>query len=147
MAGEARPAKAAYEATTIMASAAKSASGNTQATPVRLPVADSYAFIFDQTVATDANADTLDVFIQTRLDGTNWFDVAHYTQTLGDGTDAQRYVVKITADVVLTMYEVGTALAANAVRNLIGDEWAVRWVIADGGGAHTFTFSVVGIPL
>lgn len=146
MAGEARAAKAVYEATTLAASAARTATGNTQATPVRLPVAPAYTFILDQTNAADAAGDTLDVFIQTLLDGTNWVDVVHFTQSTGDGTDALRYVSKIAVDLACAEFETGTSLGAAAVRNLAGDSWAVRWAIANGGGAHSFTFSVTAVP-
>lgn len=147
MAGEARAAKAVYEATTLAASAARTADGNTQATPVRLPPAAAYVFTFDQTDAGSAVDDTCDVFVQTKLDGTNWTDVVHFTQRLGNGTDAQRGIAKITRAATCAEFEVGTSLGAAAVRNLFGDEWAVRWAIVTGAGTHTFTFSVTAVPV
>src|SRR3990167_1358383 len=138
MAGEARTAKAAYEATTLAASAARTADGNTQATPIRLPLASAIVFVFDQTLAGSAVDDTCDVFVQTKIDGANWVDVVHFTQRLGNGTDALRSVAKIRASAAMTEFENATALGAAAVRDLIGDEWAVRWVIVTGAGTHSF---------
>src|SRR3990167_7236070 len=118
MAGEARTAKAAYEATTLAASA--------------------IVFVFDQALAGSAVDDTCDVFVQTKIDGANWVDVVHFTQRLGNGTDALRSVAKIRASAAMTEFENATALGAAAVRDLIGDEWAVRWVIVTGAGTHSF---------
>lgn len=145
MAGEARNPKAAYEATALVASAARTADGNGD--PVRLPQADAYAFVFDQTNAASAVDDTLDVFVQALLDGTNWVDVVHFTQKLGNGTDAQRHVAKICSQLATAEFEVASALAAAGVRNLIGDAWRARWAIVTGAGTHSFTFSVTAIPM
>lgn len=91
--------------------------------------------------ATEAN-DTLDVFLQTTVDGSTWLDAIHFTQMLGNG-GAKRFVAKISASLALTEYETATSLGAAAVRNLIGSQWRVRWAIADPTGSNaSFTFSV-----
>jgi len=141
----ARPAKGAFEATTLASSAARTANGNGSA--VKLPVAQAYAFVLDQTNAASAVDDTCDVFVQTKLDGTNWVDVVHFTQTLGNGTDALRYITRISAHITTAEFENATALGAAAVRHLIGDEWRARWVIVTGAGTHSFTFSVTAVPM
>lgn len=144
-----RPVKGAYETVTLAASAARTATAGTGATAVKMPLgAAAYGFVLDLTnAATDAN-DTLDVYIQTKLDGTNWVDVIHFTQILGNGADALRYVSKVTPAVATAEFNNATALGAAAVRNLAGDEWRAYWVIVDPTGSNaTFTFSVVGIPM
>lgn len=140
-----RKVKGAFEAVTLLASGARTANGNGSA--VKMPMAQAYAFVLDQTNAASAVDDTCDVFVQTKLDGTNWVDVVHFTQTLGNGTDALRYITRISAHITTAEFENATALGAAAVRNLIGDEWRVRYAIVTGAGTHSFTFSVVGIPM
>lgn len=97
-------------------------------------------FQLDVTAAATAAGDTLDMFVQTTVDGTNWLDVVHFTQVLGNG-GAKRFVGKITRDVAETMYETGTALGAAAVRNVFGNQYRVRYTIATAT-APSFTVSV-----
>lgn len=144
----ARIAKKAAEATTLLASAARTADGNSQSSPVPLPLARAYAFVLDVTASATDAADTLDVYIQTKLDGTNWVDVVHFTQVAGNVGAAKRFIAKIAAGLATAEFENGTALGAAAVRNLIGDAWCVRWAIADSGDANSsHTFSVTAIPM
>lgn len=131
--------------TELVASGARTADGN--GSTVYMPMAQSFAFVLDQTVAASAVDDTCDVFIQTMLDGTNWVDVVHFTQTLGNGTDAQRFIAKISAHIATAEFENATALGAAAVRHLMGDAWRARWAIVTGAGTHSFTFSVTAIPM
>jgi hypothetical protein len=99
-------------------------------------------FQLDVTAAATAAGDLLDVFVQTTVDGTTWLDVIHFTQVLGNG-GAKRYLSKVSASLALTEYETGAALAAAAVRNLIGSQWRVRWAITDATTDDaSFTFSV-----
>lgn len=103
-------------------------------------------FVLDVTAAATAAADTLDVFVQTQLDETNWVDVVHFTQVVGDG-GALRYISKVTADLANAEFEVGTALGAAAARNLLGHRWRARWVLVDDGTDNaSFTFSIVAVP-
>jgi hypothetical protein len=44
------------------------------------------------------------------------------------------------------MVNAGSALASGAVYNFVGTAYRVRWVITDGGGDKTFTFSVTMLP-
>jgi hypothetical protein len=101
----------------------------------------------DVTAAATASDDTLDVFVQTRVDGTNWLDVAHFTQVLGNG-GAKRYVDKIHAHGDVTLFETGSALSESAQRDLIGNGWRCRWVIVDASTDDaSFTFSIVATPM
>lgn len=99
-------------------------------------------FELDVTAAATEAGDTCDVFVQTRIDGTNWLDIVHFAQATGDG-GATRQIAKIFANVAEAEYEVGTALGAAAVRNILGDEYRVRFVIVEVTGDNSsFTFSV-----
>ena len=138
------------QAVTLSASTTVTAD-STGTTAVRLnPLGDVQAitFVMDVTDA-DTNADdTLDVFVQTKCDGTSWVDVVAFTQVLGNGTDTKRFFAKITNGGSQAMFENATALAAGSVRNLFGEEWRCRWDYTDGGGAGDaqFVFSVVAVP-
>ncbi len=136
--------KQTYEAVTLQASAAKTATGN--GSEVRMDVASAYAFTLDVTVDESTVADKLDVFVQTKLDGTNWTDVVHFTQHDGNA-GAKRYVTKIASQLGEAEFEVGSALAEATVRDLMGDAWRVRWAVVDDSGSASFTFSVTGVPM
>lgn len=128
------------------------ATGNTQTvqTIATVPVAPvkikdptgCIAFILDVSAAATLVGDTLNVYVQTLIDGTHWVDVAAFTLVVGNG-GAQRIVAKISASAAQAMFENGASLAAGSVRNLIGDQWAVRWSLA---GTGSFTFSVTADP-
>jgi hypothetical protein len=137
------------DAVTVLASTTQTGVGTGNGTTdVYLPgMVNGMAFVLDLTAAaTDAN-DTLNVFVQTKIDKTNWLDVVHFTECLGDG-GALRYVAKINADIAQAEFEVATALGAAAVRNLLGDVWRVRWAVVDPTGANAaFTFGVTACPM
>ena len=133
-----RPVRKFYESVALQASAAQTATG--QSAAVKLPYEwKSVTFELDLTAAATVVGDTLDVTIQTKVDQTNWLDIVHFTQAVGNG-GSKRYVVSLSTGVNQAMYEVGTALAAGSVRNVWGDEFRVSWVIA--GASPSFTFSV-----
>ncbi len=100
-------------------------------------------FQLDVTAAATEAQDTGDVFIQTTIDGSNWLDVVHFTQLLGNG-GAKRFIAKVNGTEPQTMYETGTALAAGSVRNILGDQYRVRWALVDGNANanQSFTWSV-----
>lgn len=101
----------------------------------------------DVTAAAAASGDTMDVTVQTLMDGTNWIDVCHFTQLLGNG-GAKRYLAKISATEPQAMFEVATALTAGNVRHLIGDRWRVQTVLVDGGAhGQSFTLAVYATPI
>ena len=133
-------------ATTLLASATKIASGNSQATSV--DVRDTNAgiiFELDVTAAATLVGDTLDVAIQTTVDGTNWVDVVAFTQVLGNG-GTKRFYAKVSATEPQAMFADATALTAGNLRHLIGDQWVVKWTIVNNS-APSFTFSVTAIPI
>ena len=138
--------RAAFLATELVASAARTATGVSDA--VKLPDApNGYAFTFDVTAAATAAGDTLDMKVQTKLDGTNWTDVVVFTQVLGNG-GAKRYIAKVSSNGAQTMFENASSLSAGNIRNLVGDEWRCAWSITDATTDDaSFTFSVTAMPM
>jgi hypothetical protein len=96
----------------------------------------------DVTAAAAAVGDTLDVFVQTMLDGVNWVDIVHFTQVLGNG-GAKRYFAVLAPNAGQAMFENASALAVSTIRNILGDQYRVRYTIVDGGAhGQSFTFAV-----
>jgi hypothetical protein len=125
----------------LLASAARTATGTGTAVS-GLGEWKSIVLQLDVTAAATAVGDTLDVFVQTTIDGTNWVDVHHFTQVLGNG-GAKRYYAKVAGDIALTEFENGAALAAAASRSIVGDKYRIRWAITDADTVNaSFTFSV-----
>ena len=130
---------------TLHASGAETVTGTGSTIDLGTQPSINAVFVLDLTAAATETGDTLDVFVQTRVDGTNWIDVIHFTQAVGDG-GAKRYIGKVCAGIAMTMFENGTALGAGAVRDILGAEWRCRWAIVDVATAanQSFTFSVIG---
>jgi len=134
------------EAVTLIASAAQTAASGYGAAK-RLPgMVRAFAFTLDVTVDESTAADLIDVFVQTKADGSNWTDVVHFPQHVGNA-GAKRYIEKVTAGPAFAGFEVGTALAAGEVRDMLGDDWRVRFEINDDSGSASFTFSVTACPM
>jgi hypothetical protein len=106
---------------------------------------NAFAFVLDVTAAATAAGDHLDVYVQTKLDGTNWVDVVHFTQLDGNG-GTKRYFEKVVAGPAFAGFENGTALGEGEVRDLAGNPWRVRYVVTDVDDP-SFTFSVVACPM
>lgn len=137
-----------FDVITLLASAAQT-STSTGETAVRLPgMVNAIVFTLDITVDESTAADFLDVFVQTKVDGTNWLDVVHFTQNAGDD-GAKRYIEKVAASPAFAGFSaINVALlAAGEVRDLIGDDWRVRFTVVDDSGSASFTFSVVACPM
>lgn len=129
---------------TIVASQT-STTNNTGTTSVPAPTCPNGLVLeLDVTAAATAAGDTLDVFVQTRIDGTNWVDIAHFTQVLGNG-GTKRFFCKITPVLAEALFENGAALAAGSVRNLLGPDLRCRWTVASAS-APSFTFGVYCCP-
>jgi hypothetical protein len=96
----------------------------------------------DVTAAATEAGDTLDVYVQTTIDGTNWIDIIHFAQILGNG-GAKRYYAKLVWDAALTEFENAASLAAAAQRSIFGNQYRVRYAITDASTDNaSFTFSV-----
>ncbi len=143
-------AKTAFDAIPLLASTTTAAGAvDSQGDAVRLPgMVNAIMFVLDVTAAATDVGDTLDVKVQTKVDGTNWLDVVHFTQVLGNG-GAKRYIEKIAASPAFAGFEVGTALTAGNARDLIGDDWRVKYDQVDAvvPQAASFTFSVTACPM
>lgn len=101
----------------------------------------------DVTAAATSAGDTLDVKVQTTIDGTNWIDVAYFTQVLGNG-GAKAFAAKISATEPQALFATTTALTAGNVRHFIGDRWRAVWAITDATTQDaSFTFSVKALPI
>lgn len=108
---------------------------------------NAFAFTLDVTAAATNLNDTLNVFVQTKINGTDWIDVAHFTEVLGNGS-TKRYVEKVSASPAFAGFENGDAFGDGEVRHFHGDSWRVRWAVVDPTGANAaFTFSVFSCPM
>lgn len=133
---------------TLLASAARTVTAGTNGSAVYLPDApNGYAFILNVTAAATDVGDTLDVQVQTTLDGgTTWTPIAAFTQCLGNG-GAKTHIAKVSSDGAVTMFENAATLSAGSIRNLCGDQYRVRWVIVDADADASFTFSVTACAM
>jgi hypothetical protein len=99
--------------------------------------------LLDVTNADTDAGDTLDVFVDSSIDGVTWVNICHFTQVVG--TDAATKLVAIIPRTGTgAVANVTSNLAAGNVRNFIGS-WlrsrATR-VEAAGLGAMSFTYSL-----
>ncbi len=139
--------KKVYDFVTLLASTTTAAGAvNTSGSAVRLPgMVNALVFTLDVSAAATDAVDTLDVKVQTKVDGTNWIDVVHFTQVLGNG-GAVRHVAKVVAQEAQAMF-LNAALAVGTTRNLLGDDWRVAYVQVDGDSDASFTFSITACPM
>ena len=102
------------------ASAARTANGNTQSTPIDCGLMKEGNFFLDVTVVSGTSP-TLDVVVQTKdPESGDWFTLTSFTQATG-----------VTAEM--------KSVAAN-----MGNKLAIAWTIG-GSDTPTFTFSVGAI--
>jgi hypothetical protein len=101
--------------------------------------------MLDVTAAATTAGDTLDVYIRTLIDGTNWVDVHHFTQVLGNG-NAKQYYAAMPTSAALTEFEDGTGLGEHTSRGMAGTLWRVHYVVVNDSTAG-FTFSVTAVPM
>jgi len=107
-----------------------------------------YIFYLDVTAAATDNTDTLDVFIDWSLNGTRWFNGAHFTQALGNGGAVSFYtsfvVQGVDNDVALT----ANAAAGDTRGTMLAPYVRGRFAVVDpGAGAASFTFSLIGYAI
>jgi hypothetical protein len=134
------------QAATLLASAARTASGTSTLAPPFGGDFKAAVFLLSVTAAATDVGDTLDVYLQSSVDGgTTWDDFAHFTQVLGNG-GAKKYLATWTS-LVSPESELkanaDAALAAGVLQGPVGSPWRVKWVIADAGTVNvSFTFSL-----
>lgn len=102
-------------------------------------------FILDVTAAATDVGDTLDVQVQTLIDGTNWTSICHFTQVLGNG-GAKRHIGVVNRTVTQAMWESSATLAAGAVRHVIGAQLRSEYAIVDADANSAFTWTVTVLP-
>lgn len=121
---------------------------NTGTSAVRIqPWVKAVVFSLDVTAAATDATDTLDVTVQTTIDGTNWIDVVHFIQVLGNGS-ALIHIEKVEAANAVAGFLGAAALGAGATRDIIGGSWRCKWVLVDAVADNaSFTFSVTAQPM
>lgn len=136
------------EAVTLFASAVRAgATAGTNGTAVYIGgERRRFLWLLSLTDAQDAAGDTLDVYVDYSLDNVTYYNAVHFTQILGNGANVLAFftvcdpTAGLTADVNVT-----TDAAVNTTRPaLFGPYVRGRYVLVDGGGAHSFTFSLTG---
>jgi hypothetical protein len=98
------------------------------------------------TAKATAAADTCDVYVDVLI-GSKWINAIHFTQALGDGTDAATEYAVLCPSGTNTTVTTATADAASGVvrGDVFGSQIRARWVIVDDGADNaSFTFSVTG---
>jgi len=93
--------------------------------------------------AADAG-DTLDVYVDVSLDGSNWLNAIHFTQQAGNGSAAKEWAVLDPSAPGTSVVAATSDAASGAVRpSLCGPYVRARWAIVDSGdGDQSHTFSV-----
>ena len=134
------------EISTILSSTTETESGTGSSASIITAWCTSVIFQLDVTAAATDAGDTLDVSVQTTIDGTNWFDVVAFTQVLGNG-GAKRHVAKVNATANQATFEASASLSAGSERDVLGAKFRAKWTIADAGTDNaSFTFAVHAFP-
>src|SRR5262249_19663568 len=133
---------------TLVPSAARTVSGDSGFLTQHFEVLEGAIFILDVTAAGSVAGDTLNVYVQhSPADGAGQIvdDFVWCAQVLGDGGTklffaywllyggAPSTPLKVPQDATLT---------AGVQMGPISTSWRVKWVIVNGGGTHSFTFSL-----
>lgn len=129
----------------LLASSVQTTSGSSVLTaPVHIERLKAAAFLLTVSAAATAAGDTLDVYLQSSIDGgTTYDDFVHFTQVLGNG-GAKKFIARWMRDLAPTaaLSAPGDAtLAAGVAQGPVGTTWRVKWVIVSAS-APSFTFKV-----
>lgn len=133
---------------TLVPSSARTTSGNSGILQVslRLDRLSAGAFVLDVSAAAAAAGDTLDVYVQSVINGDQgspwWDDFIHFTQVLGNGGAKRIHALWLRDYAPATQLGAvqDAAMAAGVLNGPIGDSIRVKWVI--GGATPSFTFSL-----
>jgi hypothetical protein len=133
---------------TLLASAARTESGTSvvnEALSRTLAEAARALFLLEVTAAATAAGDTLNVFIQSSIDGTVWDDFVHFTEVVGDA-GAKKYTASWSALLTPTTAmgaPADGALAAGVKQGSVGTQFRVKWTVVDATTDDaSFTFSL-----
>lgn len=92
--------------------------------------------------ASTAN-DKMNVYIDTTFDGTNWINIAQFTELLGNGgAKEELYTINPGAMTATTPINIAADAAAGAARHILGDRLRARFDITDDSGSASFTIAV-----
>ena len=129
---------ASVEVIALLTSSARTAT--TTGASISIPATPpAILWILDVTAAATEVDDTLNVVIQSQLDGTNWDDIAVFTEVLGNG-GAKRFGLQQHYHAAIAV----TDLTASATIGMLGNTVrAVGTQVDAGGGADSFTYSVL----
>ena len=135
---------------TLAASAAREATAGTNGTAVNVDGKWVAMIVLCEFTAkaTDAT-DTCDVYVDVLVNAT-WINAIHFTQALGNGTDAAKEYAVLCPSGGNTTVTTATADAASGVvrGDAFGSQIRARWVIVNTGtDDESFTFSVTGYAL
>lgn len=105
-------------------------------------------FLLNVSSAAAVVGDTLDVYVQSSIDGgTTWDDFIHFTQVLGNG-GAKKFVATWRRDGVSPTSALhaaqDAALSAGVNQGQVGPTWRVKWVV--GGSSPSFNFTLTLEP-
>lgn len=136
----------AWRALTLAAAAARTDTTGTNGDTIAVDPWERALLICTFTAKSTDVGDTCDVYVDVSPDGgTTWLNAVHFTQALGNGTDAATEYAVLYANTPGVDIVVATADAASTkVRpTLFGNALRARWVIADSGTDNaSFTFGV-----
>lgn len=147
-----RTASGGYGQRTTLASVTTTAGAVSLATGTLTAQSGFYShgfaeFVLDVTAAATDVGDTLDVYVDTAIDGgTRWVNIIHFAQVLGNG-GVKTFAATITpsASVGTAPVDVSSDLAAGAIRHYVGDQYRVRYAQVDATTQNAaFTFTVKG---
>lgn len=128
----------------LLALAARIASGTAALAIPNLRTVKGGVFLLNVSAAALLVGDTLDVYLQGSVDGTNYNDILHFTQVLGNG-GAKVYEARWFRDMAPETEQGAPSDKAMASGVQQGphavSHWRLAWVIA-GGADKGFTFSV-----
>lgn len=136
----------AMRAITLLASAARTDTAGTNGDTVAVDAWEKALIVCTFTNKATDVGDTCDVYVDVSPDGgTTWLNAVHFTQALGNGTDAASEYAVLYANTPGVDIVAVTADAASAkVRpTLFGNALRARYAIVDSGTDNaSFTFSV-----
>jgi hypothetical protein len=130
----------------LAASAARTPTAGTNGDTVLVDPWERLLALVEFTAKATDTGDLCDVYLDVSPDGgATWINAAHFTQALGDGTDAASEYVVLYANTPGTAGIAATSDAnSGAVRpTIFGNAIRARWIIVNSGTANaSFTFKV-----
>lgn len=139
-------AKAANPVThTLFAAAARTGAAVVNGTAFEVGGRKNWAIHYNLTAAAAVAGDTLDVKAQMSLDGTVWYDLIHFTQSLGNGGAKSFLFTTTFAAMTTAALDVSAALGSATGRQTTTVGYYIRgtYTLVDGGAHNqSFTFSL-----